>query len=224
MDYYKSKFIFFICLSIAILASLAPLLINYDGFFGLKGVKNQTIEDDVKLHITMTVELDMGDAASGYYIYYVEFELDHNSSVTDVEIERVNYRIYHNMHTEYIYNGIYYHNIIVTRGIPLLYRDNLTFQGSVDLNYQLNSIPQNTTLNYNLVYTNNFRRQDALGSVLLKYALTLIYIASFFLIPVILYFIIHPDFYEPSREEMEEIEEFFDNIVKTKTKENGTEK
>jgi len=214
----KSKFIVFTCLSIAVLASFSPLLINYDDFFGYKWIKNQTIDGVVNVHVTLNVELDTSVQVSVYYRYYMEIDLTYNSSVTVVEIERVNYQIYHNMDIEFSYNGIYYQNIIITRGIILLFGDNLTCQGSVDLSYQLNSNPQNDTVNYNLVYNLNIRGEDAQMFFFLKDFLNIVYIASFVVIPVFLFFTMHPEFYEPSNEEKEENAEFFDKVAKVNQK------
>ena len=38
----------------------------------------------------------------------------------------------------------------------------------------------------------------------------------FFLIPIVLYFIFRPDFYEPSEQEKEEIDQFFDHLTRKK--------
>jgi len=214
----KSKFIVFTCLSIAVLASFSPLLINYDDFFGLKGTKNQTIDGDVDVSVTMNIELEHSRGDSGWYIYYMEFDFTYNASVTAVEIERISYRIYHNTIIVYSYNDIYFPNRKYRRGIELFSGDNLTCQGSVDLNYQLNSNPQNDTVNYNLVYNLNIEGQDLQGFFLLKFSLTFAYIVSFVVIPVFLYFTIHPDFYQPSNKEKEESAEFFDKLAKVNYK------
>jgi len=214
----KSKFLVFTTLTIAVLLCLIPLIGNLDYLLGLKEIKNQNIDGDVDVSVYLSVELESGFLSPVRYSYYVEFDFTYNASVTAVEIERIYYRIYHNTVNIYTYNGTYFPNVIVLRTIDLLFGDNITCQGSVDLNYQLDSNPQNGTVNYNLVYTFSVREQDAYGYISLKNAIFITYIASFFLLPIILYFIIHPDFYEPSKREKEKSDEYFDYLVKRKQK------
>lgn len=220
----KSKFKVFTILSIAVLVCLFPLATNYDNIFGFKGSEDQTIDGDVDVSVSFKVELDQRQTILGY-LYYVEFDFTFNTSVSAVEIERINYRIYHNTKTIYRYSGNYFPNAYVTRHVALLFGDNLTCQGSVDLNYQLNSIPQNATVNYNIVYTHSIRGQDAQGYFISKIVIFIAYIASFFLLPIILYFTIHPEFHEPTKEEKEKTKEYLDYIAKweqEKRKENST--
>lgn len=211
----KSKFIVITILAIVGLLCLNPLIENIDYFFGIKEIKNQTIDGDVDVSITMDVELNAGYFTGVIrYSYCVKYDFKHNASVTAVEIERYDYRIYHNTRNIYTYDGPYWPNIRHTRVIELKYGDNLTYQGSVDFNYQLNSNPHNDTVNYNLVYTLSITEQDAYDYIFLKSTIFLAYIVSFVLLPIILYLIIHPDFYKPSKEEKEKSEEFFDKLEK----------
>lgn len=211
----KSKFIVITILVIVGLLCLNPLISNIDYLFGIKEIKNQTIDGDVDVSVTMNVELNAGYFTGVIrYSYYVEYDFRYNESVTAVEIERFDYRIFHNSRNIYTYNGPYWPNIRHTRSIELKYGDNLTYQGSVDFNYQLNSNPQNDTVNYNLVYTLSITEQDAYEYIYLKSCIFIAYIASFFLLPIFLYLIIHPDFLELSKEEKEKSEEFFDNLEK----------
>ncbi|GAH61404.1 unnamed protein product [marine sediment metagenome] len=139
-----------------------------------------------------------------------------NESVTDVEVEGIHYRIYHNGVKIYTYNGYSTHVAALIRNIDFLYGDNLTFQGSFELNYQLNSNPQNDTVSFNLIFTYDIREQDVQTFKIGKSVIILAYIASFFLLPIILYFTIHPDFYEPSKEEKEKSEEYYNYLAKRK--------
>jgi len=215
----KSKFIVITILVIVGLLCLYPLIGNIDYFFGIKEIKNQTIDGDVDVSVTMDVKLKAGYFTGVItYSYYVEYDFKYNASVTAVEIKRYDYRIYHNARNIYTYNGTYWPIIRHTRSIELKYGDNLTYQGSVDFNYQLNSNPQNDTVNYYLVYTLSITEQDAYDYIYLKSTIFLAYIVSFFLLPIILYLIIHPEFYEPSKEEKEKSEEFFDKLEKRNLK------
>lgn len=98
----------------------------------------------------------------------------------------------------------------------LLYRANLTYQGSIELNYQLNSNPKNDTVNFNIIYTHNIKEQDAYAYANGKSAIYIAYIASYFLLPIILFFTIHPDFLELSKEEKERSEEYLNYLEKRK--------
>ena len=191
-----------------------------DYAFGFKKIKNQTIDGDVDVSVSMDVTIESGIFSPVKHSYYVIFDFTSNASVTAVEIERVNYQIYQNTNNIYTYNGSYWPNTIFIRSIELSFGDNLTCQGSVDLNYQLNSNPQNSTVNYNLVYTNSIRIQDVQSIIIFKGAIIIAYTLSYFLLPIILFFTIHPDFYEPSKKEKEKGEEYFDYLAKTKPKEN----
>lgn len=216
----KTKFIVCTILTILVLLSLNPLIGGFDYFFGLKTFKNQTFSGDVDVSITMNIE-----AKSVYlifavrYSYDVEFDFTFNAGVTDVEIEKINYRIYQNTRKIYTYNGPYMPNVRFISSTELKFRDNLTCQGSIDLNYQLNGNPQNGTLNYNLVYINSIREQDAQSYIYLKNAIFISYVASFILLPIILFFIIHPDFHQPLKKEEEKNEKYFDYLAKRKQKE-----
>jgi len=210
----KSKFIVFTILTIVVLLCLNPLIGAMDYFFGFKGIKNQTFDGDVDLTATMSVQLKSGIYFPVSYSYYVIFDFTYNASVTAVEIERINCLIYKNTISIYTYNGTYVSNVIFYSSIKLLFRDNLTCQGSVDLNYQLNNNPKNGTVNYNLVYTHSIRERDAQDFLLFENAIIIAYILSFFLLPIILYFTIHPDFYKSSKEEKEKDEEYLDYLAK----------
>ena len=221
----KSKFIFiiFTILTIIVLLSLFPLIGSIDYFFGLKGSKNITIDGDVDVNVAMNVELNSGLLSPVAYLYYVEIDFTFNASVTDVEIERIDCDIYQNTIRIYTYNGtlLYWPKIISSKSIELSFGDNLTCQGSVDLNYQLNSNPQNGTVNYNLVYTHSIKEQDAHNFMLFENTIIIVYILSFFVLPIILFFIIHPDFREPSKKEKEKNEEYLDFLAKRKPKESN---
>ncbi len=211
----KSKFIVFTILSIVVLLCFIPLIDNMDYFFGMRRFKSQHIDGDVDLSVDITLELH-SDIFSTRYIYYIETDLTFNESVTDVEVEGIHYRIYHNGVKIYTYNGYSTHVVALIRNIDFLYGDNLTFQGSFELNYQLNSNPQNDTMNFNLIFTYDIREQDLNNYKIGKSVIILAYIASFFLLPIILYFTIHPDFYEPSKEEKEKSEEYYNYLAKRK--------
>jgi len=213
----KSKFIVFTILSIVVLLCFIPLIDNMDYFFGMRRFKSQHIDGDVDLSVDITLELH-SDIFSTRYIHYIEFDLTFNESVTDVEVEGIHYRVYHNGAKIYTYiSNSYFTAVSVSLGGPdVLYGDNLTFQGSVELNYQLNSNPQNDTMNFNLIFTYDIREQDLNNYKIGKSVIILAYIASFFLLPIILYFTIHPDFYEPSKEEREKSEEYFNYLTKKK--------
>jgi hypothetical protein len=209
----KSKFILFTILSIVVLLCFIPLISNLDYLFGMKGAKkNQHIDGDVDVSVSINVELNTGLS----YFYYVEFDFTFNESVTDVEVEEIQYTFYHNGVSIYNYNGNYTPNIILSGNIELIYGDNLTYQGSIELNYQLISNPMNDTVNFNTIYTHNIKLQDAYAYPSVKSVIFLAYIASYFLLPIILFFTIHPDFYEPSKEEKERSEEYFNYIEKRK--------
>lgn len=211
----KSKFILFTILSIVVLLCFFPLIANLDYFFGMKGVKNQHIDGDIDVSVTINVEL-YSSLFSLSYFYYVEFDFTFNESVTDVEIEEIQYTVYHNGVFTYSYNGNYTPNVRVLRNIVLLYGDNLTYQGSIELNYQLISNPKNDTVNFDTIYTHNIKEQDAYAYANGKSAIFIAYIASFFLLPIILFFTIHPDFHEPSKEEKDRSEEYFNYLEKRK--------
>ena len=90
----------------------------------------------------------------------------------------------------------------------------MTLQGSVDLSYQLLSNPMNSSENYNLIYNHDIRGQDVGDYILFRYTIFWLYVTSFFFMPIVLYFVIHPDFREPSDEEKKEYDEFFEKIRK----------
>ena len=138
-----------------------------------------------------------------------------------MEVEEIHYTVYRNGVNTYTYNGNYTPNMIVSQNIDLLYGDNLTCQGSIKLNYQLISNPKNDTVNFNTIYTHNIREQDAYAYANGKSAIFIAYIASFFLLPIILFFTIHPDFHEPSKEEKERSEEYYDFLAKRKQENNN---
>ncbi|MHA1509440.1 MAG: hypothetical protein ACTSO6_12130 [Promethearchaeota archaeon] len=215
----KSKFIIFTILSVVILLTLSPLIGLMDTFFRLKANKIQTIDGEVNVSVSINVEFDSIYFEMVYYSYFIEFDFTHNASITAVEVGNVNYRIYHNTRIMETYSGLYYPNVVFFRSIEIGFGDNLTCQGSVDLNYQLNSVPQNDTISYDLIYSHSIRKQDANSFAINKAAIFIAYIASFFLVPLILYFKIHPDFHEPSKEEKEEIDKFFDYLKKEKPNE-----
>ena len=212
----KSKFFVFSILSIVVLLCFIPLIGNMDYFFGMKAVKNQRIDGDVDVSVNINVELRSGIFFTFSYLYCIESEFTPNGGVTDVEIGEIHYNVYHNELNIYSYNGNYTPIILASRRINLLYGDNLSCQGSVDLNYQLNSIPQNDTVNFNPIYTHNIREQDAYNYLNVKTGIFMGYLASFFILPVILYFTIHPDFYEPSKEEKDKSEEYLNYLEKEK--------
>lgn len=216
----KSKFIVFSILSIIILICCLPLIGNMDYLFGTKRVKNQYIDGDVDVSVNINVEL-ISSLFSPSYFYYIEFDFIFNESITDVEVEGINYQVYHNGRNIYTYSGNYAPNVILSRNIGLLYGDNLTYQGSVELNYQLNNNPQNDIVNFNTTYTHNIREQDTYAYTNAKSAIIIAYIASFFLLPIILFYIIHPDFYTPSKEEKERSEEYYDFLAKRRQENNN---
>ena len=53
---------------------LIPLIGSIDYFFGLKGIKNQTIDGDVDMNLAMSVELNSGLLNPVAYLYYVEID------------------------------------------------------------------------------------------------------------------------------------------------------
>ena len=214
----KSKFKVATILTIAVLLCLYPLLGVFMRLaFGFEKIKNHTIDGDVDVSVSMNLRFDSSVFSPVTYHYSVEFDFTYNTSVTAVEIERINYQIYRGSRNIYTYNGTYWQH---SGSTALSFGSNLTCQGFVDLNYQLNSNPQNSTVNYNLVYTNSIRIQDVQSIVIFKNAIFIFYNLSFFLLPIILFFTIHPDFYEPSKEEIEKGEEYFDYLEKMKPKEN----
>ena len=219
----ESKFIVFTILIIVVLLCLIPLIGSIDYFFGLKGSKNITIDGDVDMNVAMSIELNSNLLNPVAYLYYLEIDFTFNASVTAVEIERIDCEIYQNIINLYTYNGtlLYWPKIISSRSIELSFGDNLTCQGSVDLNYQLNSNPQNGTVNYNLIYTHSIKEQDAHNFMLFENTIIIVYLLSFFLLPIILFFIIHPNFHEPSKKEKEKSEEYLDFLAKRKPKESN---
>jgi hypothetical protein len=162
--------------------------------------------------VSLNIEVDTSVAIQDYFFYYVDFDLSSNASVTAVEVSRIIYHKYLNSELEDIYNGNYNPSYVIARSDRLRFNDNLTFQGIIDLNYQIFDNPKNSTVFYSLVYIHDIRGQDVQGYILLKYVIFWTYITSFFFVPFILYFIIHPDFREPSKEEKKEYDEFFDKI------------
>lgn len=208
----KSKFLVISIITLVTLVGLSPLIFNYDNFFGIRRITDQTIDDDVNVHVSLILEIEAGVAILGYFTYYVAFDLSSNASVTAVEVERINYEIYLNTRRVDYYNGAYDPSIRVIRSTILEFEDNMTLQGSIDINYQLNSNPTNKTVFYNLIYTNNVRGEEFQGYILLKYTVFWSYILSFIILPLVLYFIIHPDFRQPSKEEKKEFDEFFDKV------------
>ncbi len=212
----KSKFIVITILTIVVLLCLNPLLGMMDYLFRFNIIKNQTIDSDIDVGVTMNVKLSSGIFSPVEYFYYVGFDFTFNASVTDVEIERINYQIYQSTGYIYTYNGTYWG--ISGRRVELIFGDNLTCQGSVDINYKLNSNPQNVTVNYNLVYTHSIREQDAHNFILFENIIIIVYVASFFLLPIVLFFIIHPEFHEPSKKVKQKNEEYLDFLTKMKPK------
>jgi len=213
----KSKFMVFTILSIVVLMCLYPLIGMMDNVFRFNIFKNQTIDGDVDVRVTMNVKLSSGIFGPVEYFYYVGFDFTFNESVTAVEIEGINYQIYQSPGYIYTYNGTYWG--VSGRRVELTFGDNLTCQGSVDINYQLNSNPQNVTVNYNLVYTHSIREQDAHNFILFENTIIVVYVLSFFLVPIILFFKIHPEFHEPSEKIKEKNEEYLDFLAKMKPKE-----
>lgn len=213
----KSKFIVFTILSIVVLLCFIPLIDNMDYFFGMRRFKSQHIDGDVDLSVNITLKLH-SDIFLTRYIHYIEFDLTFNESVTDVEVEGIHYRVYHNGAIKINYNSnSYFTSMSISLGGPdLLYGDILTYQGSIELNYQLNDNPQNDTVNFNLILTYDIKEQDLFNYTIGRSVFNLAYIASFFLLPIILFFTIHPDFYEPSKEEKEKIEKYFNYLTKKK--------
>lgn len=213
----KSKFIVFTILSIVVLLCFIPLIDNMDYFFGMRRFKSQHIDGDVDLSVNITLKLH-SDIFLTRYIHYIEFDLTFNESVTDVEVEGIHYRVYHNGAIKIIYSSnSYFTSMSISLGGPdLLYGDILTYQGSIELNYQLNDNPQNDTVNFNLILTYDIKEQDLFNYTIGRSVFNLAYIASFFLLPIILFFTIHPDFYEPSKEEKEKIEKYFNYLTKKK--------
>ncbi|MBY9018037.1 MAG: hypothetical protein KGD66_04305 [Candidatus Lokiarchaeota archaeon] len=206
----KSKFKIFTILSIVGLLCLSPLVYNVRQFFELQAVKNQRIDGDVDVIVNINVK-----TYPDISLYYVIFDFISNETVTDVEVEGIHYDVYQNTNMIYTYNGNYT-NYVISRSIELHYGDNLTYQGLVELNYQLNSNPQNDTVNFDLIYTHNIRDWDGLPFFVIKNLIYIAYIVSFLIVPIILFFIIHPDWLEPSVEEKEENEEYFKYLEKIK--------
>ncbi|MFX0076457.1 MAG: hypothetical protein ACFE96_13530 [Candidatus Hermodarchaeota archaeon] len=167
----KSKFVGFSIIVLVILACLSPLIIHYDSYFGIRHISRQTIINDISTHVSLTIEVDPSIAIQNFFIFHVNFEFFSNSSVTDMEVERINYQIYCNARLEESYHGNFNPPYIISRGIRLNYGDNTTFQGSLDLNYKLFDNPKNSTLVYDLIYTNNISEQDVLSYILLKYSI-----------------------------------------------------
>ena len=203
----ESKFIVSTILTIIFLLCLIPVIGMINNSLGINRIKNQTIDGDVDVSVSLNVDLWTYQIPITY-VYQVVFDFTFNASVTNVEIERINYIIYLN-----------FVEILSGNFVALSFGDNITCQGSVDINYQLNSNPQNTTVNYNLVYTHSVMRKDAHALIILKYAIIIAYIASFLLLPTILFYTVHPDFHGISKEERKKGEEFHNFLAKMKPKE-----
>lgn len=214
----KSKFKVITILIIVGLLCLVPVIHMMDYIFGISKVHYQIFDNDVA---TMNVEFISYTENRVQYDYWVGFDIEFNSSVTAVEVERNEFQIYYNaedvIDSIVTFDGAFGSSF--GGRIVLKFGDNLTCQGSVNISYHLNSIPQNGTVDYNLVYIHTVREYDAYSFMLFESTVIIAYIISFVLLPTILFFIIHPDFHEPSKEEKEENEEYLKHLTDMKPKE-----
>ena len=217
----KSKFKAITILIIVGLLCLIPVIHMMDYIFGISGDYYQTFDSDIDVRVTMKVEFSSYTENHVQYYYQVGFDIAFNSSVTAVEIESNEFTIYRNTEDvidSNVYDGSAFGSMF-GGWVGLQFGDNLTCQGSVNISYQLNSNPQNGTVDYNFVYTHTIREYEAYSFMLFEGFVIIAYFVSFPLLPIILFFIIHPDFHEPSKEEKEENEAYLKHLTDMKPKE-----
>ncbi len=221
----KSKFVAITVLTIVGLLFLIPVINTMDYLFGISSNKNQTFDSDVDVTVTINVEYLSYTENLVRYSYEVGFDFAFNSSVTAVNITSIEVVFYRNTEMLGTLRGIYLYGIdpsyvgsFGTRSV-LAFGDNLTCQGYVNMSYQLNSNPQNSTVNYNLVYINNVREYEAYNFNLFQGVVFVAYRVSFVILPLIWFFVIHPDFHESSKEEKEKNEEYLKHLESMKPKE-----
>ena len=211
----KILFIIFTVISVIGLIALYPLLYDLDDIVNFNGEAKQIIEGDVNADLCFKINFEDG---GGMTIEGIRITLGvkyiYNESIDSLDINTIHFDVYHNTEAITSFTSGGYLNFRLYHRVSLRYRDNITFIGYIDLNYTLNSNPFNDTLYFNLVYTHNIGDPEAQGYLFGKILVNLLYYASFVIVPLVLYFIIHPDFAILKKKEEEKVEDYYDFLKK----------
>ena len=214
----RSNKILFIILTVSSIIGLIvsyPLLNNLDDIVNFNGEAKQLIEGDVGVDVNFKINFEGGSwmriegisiTLSVKYIY--------NESIDSLDVNTLHFDVYDNSGKIASFTSGGFLNFRLYCRVDLMYRDNITFTGYINLNYTIASNEFNEILHFNMVYTHNIRDPDAQGYLFLKVILYFLYYASFVLVPLILYFIIHPDFAKLKKKEEEKVDDYYDFLKK----------
>ncbi|MFX0012364.1 MAG: hypothetical protein ACFE9R_18775 [Candidatus Hermodarchaeota archaeon] len=214
----RSKKILFIILTVSSIIGLIvsfPLLNNLDDLVNFNGETKQLIEGDVDAEVNFKINFEGGFwmRIEGIHII-MRVKYIYNESVDSLDVNTLHFDVYHNSGkiTSFTSGGNI--NFQLYHSVDLRYRDNITFIGYINLNYTIASTEFNEVLPFNMVYTHNFGDPEAQGYLFGKILLYILYYASFVLVPIILYFIIHPDFGILKKKDEERVEDYYDFLKK----------
>ncbi|NHJ21559.1 MAG: hypothetical protein EAX91_11490 [Candidatus Lokiarchaeota archaeon] len=215
----KILFIILTVSSILGLIALFPLLNNLDDLFNFNGEVKQTVEGDVDAEVAFKINFEGGFwmKIEGIHIT-MKVKYIYNESVESIDINSLHFDVYHNSGKITSFTSGGYVNFQLYHSVDLRYRDNITFIGNINLNYTIASIEFNEVLHFNMVYTHNIGDPEAQGYLFTRVLLHILYYASFVLVPLILYFIIHPDFGTLEKKEEEKVGDYYDFLKKEREK------
>jgi hypothetical protein len=211
----KTIFIILTVISIIGLIVLFPLLNNLDDLVNFNGEAKQIIEGDVDADVNFKINFEGGRwmRIEGIYIT-MSVKYTYNESIASLDINTLHFDVYHNMGKITSFTSSGNLNFQLYHSVDLRYKDNITFIGYINLNYTIASIEFNDVLHFNMVYTHNIGDPEAQGYLFTKILLHILYYASFVLVPLILYFIIHPDFGIIKKKDKEKVEDYYDFLKK----------
>ena len=220
----RSNKILFIILTISSIIGLIvlfPLITNLDDLFNFNGEARQIVEGDVDADVNFKINFEGGRwmRIEGIYIT-LRVKYIYNKSVDSLDVNTLHFDVYHNMGkiTSFTSGGNV--NFQLYHSVDLRYRDNITFIGYINLNYTIASNEFNDVLHFNMGYTHNIGDPEAQGYLFGKILLHILYYASYVLVPLILYFIIHPDFGTLEKKEEEKVEDYYDFLKKERENDN----
>lgn len=200
------SFVFTTVLAIFLLALATPAVFNFDEVFGIghystsKGYTAEYSDGYGKLNMGMRLENTLPDR----YNYYLTAHLSTGSDVEIVGITFLNYTV--NAKGSPIRSSVLYwspprEQYAYSSSVRLTKDESITWSGSAEVHFISNSIVQNETFDFILGITIPMSTQDLYNLDLVEYVILFLWIMAFPVVPIILNFIIQPQFNVPLDDE-----------------------
>ncbi|MHA1507459.1 MAG: hypothetical protein ACTSO6_02010 [Promethearchaeota archaeon] len=202
----KYSFVLSTVVALFLLASATPVVFNFDEVFGIgyfSIAKDYTVEySDGYGELNMDMSLD--NTLPDRYSYRLTAHLSKGSDVEIVGITFFNYTVSAKgspIGTSVVSWSPPREQFSYGSSVLLLKDERITWSGSANVSFISNGFVQNETFDFNLGITIPMSTQDLYNMNLIEYVILFLWFMAFPVVPVILSFIIKPQFGVPLDDE-----------------------